>query len=98
MADPHEVLGLTSHATAEQVRQRYLELVRTYTPEQYPQRFAEIQAAYDQLRNPAQRIEATMFDPEAGESIEDLIRQASKRLTAERLPTQVLLRLDKLSG
>ena len=40
MNDPYAELGLPTDATDEQIRRRYLELVRQNPPEQNPERFA----------------------------------------------------------
>ena len=97
MPDPHHVLGLAPDATPQQARSRYLELVRTYSPERYPRRFAEIQAAYEQLRDPADRIDRMLFKPDVARSIDELIQDAGRRLTRERIATGLLLRLDERS-
>ena len=42
MSDPYEVLGLPRFADEAEIRRRYLELVRQFSPDRDPSRFAEI--------------------------------------------------------
>lgn len=94
MTDPWQVLGLTPEADEQQVRSRYLQLVRVHTPEQAPQRFAEIQQAYEQVRDPATRVQAELFRPgEQCGTIDDLIRDHARGMVRDRLPTSTLLAL-----
>jgi len=51
-ADPFDTLGLPKHAGENEVRARYLELVKKYSPERDPERFREIRAAYEAAKNP----------------------------------------------
>ena len=95
MADPCEVLGVAPDADEEQVRQRYLELVRSHPPDREPQRFAEIQAAYERLRDPEARLHALLFEAESDETLDDLLREASERVSRDRLPTDALLALEE---
>ena len=57
MSDPFEILGLTPQASEEEIRARYLELVREYPPDRAPERFASVRSAYDELRDPLRRLD-----------------------------------------
>jgi hypothetical protein len=46
------ILGLPRDASEQDVRRRYLELVREFPPEQNPTRFQEIHAAYKAAGDP----------------------------------------------
>jgi len=50
--NPFETLGLPVDADEQQVRMRYLELVKQYPPERDPDKFREIQAAFESARDP----------------------------------------------
>jgi curved DNA-binding protein CbpA len=91
MKDPYEQLGLTSSADETQIRRRYLELVREFPPDRAPDRFAEIRAAYDALRNPTVRLEASIFDitPHA-DSVEAIAEDLRARLRNARFPVFLL--------
>lgn len=89
----HEVLGLPADADEEQVRQRYLELVRLHPPDQDPVRFAEIRSAYDQLRDPTTRIERVLFGPTPPATVDDVELAVYRQLRQKRIPTAVLLSL-----
>ena len=50
--NPFLTLGLTEQATEEQIRARYLELVKQFPPERAPEEFQKINAAYERARDP----------------------------------------------
>ena len=50
--DPLRILGLSRVATEEEVRSRYLKLVKQFPPERDPERFREIHAAFQAARDP----------------------------------------------
>ncbi|CAN5784511.1 hypothetical protein BH23PLA1_BH23PLA1_00570 [soil metagenome] len=91
MSDPYEVLGLSRQADELEARRRYLELVREFSPERAPERFAAIRAAYDQVRDPARRLEAQLFEIDGRDSVEAIVEDLRARLHATRWPTAVLL-------
>jgi curved DNA-binding protein CbpA len=94
MSDPYEVLGLTPTASEAEIRQRYLELVRSFPPDREPERFSEIHAAYEALRDPALRIERQLFECECkDDSFEAIATDARKRMLEVRLPVDALLAL-----
>ena len=95
MIDPYEVLGVSADATEEQIRQRYLALVREFPPEQEPKRFAEIRDAYDQLRDPVVSLERRLFNLTAVDTFDTLLAAERQRQRARRLPTPVLLSLGE---
>ena len=51
ITEPLDVLGLARGATEEQIRSRYLELVKQYPPEREPERFREILGALLELND-----------------------------------------------
>src|SRR3954447_5219957 len=86
MHDPFQVLGLAPDADDAAVRQRYLELVRRYTPEQAPERFAAVRAAYEQLRDRDTRLRYRLFEGGRSDTIEALIEEVTCR-SRRRRPT-----------
>lgn len=93
MADAYEVLGLKAGASEADVRRRYLELVREYPPDREPERFAAVRAAYDQLRDPVERLRARLFSLESDDSLDAILADAKQRLRSVRIPTGTLLSL-----
>lgn len=61
MLAPYLVLGLTPSATAEAIRKRYLELVRTHRPGRRPERLQRITAAYEALKDDRARVRTALF-------------------------------------
>ena len=55
------ILGLELNATDEEIRKRYLDLIKQYTPEKDPDRFQEITVAYEQIKTPRSRIRGKLF-------------------------------------
>jgi curved DNA-binding protein CbpA len=95
MTDPHSILGVSPDVDEAALRRRYLELVRRHPPEKSPRRFAEIRAAYEQLRDPADRLESQLFQTRTQDSLEDVIAGVRARVRAGRIPTKTLLSLGE---
>lgn len=54
-------LGLSPAASQAEIRQRYLQLIRTHPPGQHPERFQQITAAYEALKDDRSRVETAIF-------------------------------------
>jgi curved DNA-binding protein CbpA len=91
--DPYEVLGLGPQASDEEIRHRYLDLVRKHPPDRDPERFAAVRRAYDKLRDPLRRLQARLFEPETGDSLEKIIAEVRRHAQSRRIPTDKLLSL-----
>ena len=61
MLIPYLVLGLAPSATAEEIRKRYLELVRAHRPGRHPERLQRITAAYEALKDDRARVRTALF-------------------------------------
>jgi curved DNA-binding protein CbpA len=95
MPDPYTVLDLALDSTDEVIRRRYLQLVRTYTPERAPERFAAIREAYDKLRDPVSRLRYRVFEAGKDDTLEAIIADAKARLPRRRVPVADLLALGR---
>ena len=94
MTDPYETLSLTPDAGEAEIRRRYLELVREFPPDRAPERFAVVHAAYEELRDPARRLQSQIFRSETtADSLEMLSADLRRRLRTARLPVASLLDL-----
>ena len=93
MSDPYEILGVSPQADLVEIRRRYLELVRESPPDREPERFAAIRAAYDEVRDPARRLNALIFEPGTHDSLDALIAELRGRLASARLSVEALLSL-----
>ena len=94
MDEHFDVLGLTKDASESEIRERYLELVRAFSPERAPERFAAIHAAYSALRDPTARLESQLFSIECeSDTLEKLTNDVRQRLRGVRLPVETLLSL-----
>lgn len=69
MVDPFEILGIPPDSTDEAIRQRYLQLVKEYTPEKHPERFAAIREAYDAISDLDTRLSRLLFHDNHHESM-----------------------------
>jgi curved DNA-binding protein CbpA len=96
MNDPYEVLGLASDADEAEIRRRYLELVRQFPPDRAPERFAAIRAAFDEVRDPARRLEAQILRVSTTDSLDAIATDIRARLTPARLSLDALLMLADL--
>jgi DnaJ-class molecular chaperone len=91
--DPYLVLGIDTNADSDQIRARYLALVREYPPERSPEKFAEIRAAYDNLRDPVVGLEKRLFDLRVADTFDTLLASEKQTFQHRRIPTDVLLSL-----
>jgi len=83
----YRILGLSTGASGEEIRQRYIELVKHYPPDRDPERFREILAAYEKLRDLPSRLESLLF--EIGEADPELFI-TGLRSRARRRPIPLL--------
>ena len=91
MSDPYAVLGLPPNSDDAAIRQRYLELVRQFTPEHHPARFAAIRAAYDSLRDQDTRLRHRLFEAGKKETVDAIIEELTCRSSRRRVPLKQLL-------
>ena len=61
MLAPYLVLGLSPSATTEEIRRRYLELVRAHRPGRHADRLQRITAAYEALKDDRARVRTALF-------------------------------------
>jgi curved DNA-binding protein CbpA len=61
MDDPFTVLGVGEDAGDDQIKQRYLALVRAFPPDREPDRFQTYRAAYEALRDQRKRLEVKLL-------------------------------------
>ncbi|MHB8899010.1 MAG: J domain-containing protein [Thermoguttaceae bacterium] len=95
MSNPYQILGVSTDADDAALRRRYLELVRQYPPEKSPQQFAEIRAAYEELRDPAARLEKQLFGSSTAETLDEIIAELRSQVRDRRIPTETLLSLGE---
>ncbi len=93
MSDPYQVLGVSTDMDDAAMRRRYLELVRQFPPEKCPQEFAKIREAYEQLRDPAERLERNLFRASDGGALDDILAELRSKMQSVRIPTETLLSL-----
>lgn len=75
--DPFSVLGLDENVGDDEIKRRYLALVREFPPDLEPERFQAHRAAYEALRTERDRLAAKMLFAHGG---------ALARLKAASLP------------
>jgi curved DNA-binding protein CbpA len=97
MNDPFEILGLAQGAGDDEIRKRYLQLVREFPPDRAPERFAAVRAAYDTLRDPVRRLETELLSLTTNDSFEALARDLRARVLGPHLPAETLLSLAETS-
>lgn len=97
MSDPYEILGVPRHADEAEIRRRYLELVREFSPDRAPERFVAIRTAYDEVRDPAKRLETQLFHVQSTDSLDALAADLRARLRKARVPLNTLLSLAESS-
>lgn len=91
MIEAHTILGVQANAAPDQIRSRYLELVRKYPPDQNPEKFREIHNAYQVLSDPLVQADALTSVSRDRPILADEIEKA--KAIRGRLPTLALLAL-----
>lgn len=91
MDDPYAVLGLPADSDDAQIRQRYLELVRQFSPEHAPTRFAAIRAAYESLKDLDTRLSYRLFEAGKKDSVEAILEELTCGSARRRVPLKTLL-------
>jgi curved DNA-binding protein CbpA len=61
MSDPFTVLGVGEEVGDDEVKHRYLALVRTFPPDRDPERFQLYRAAYEALSDERKRLEVKLL-------------------------------------
>jgi DnaJ domain len=61
MNDPFTVLGVGEDAGDDQIKRRYLALVRAFPPDREPERFQTYRAAYEAVRDQRKRLEVKLL-------------------------------------
>jgi curved DNA-binding protein CbpA len=97
MSDPYEVLGISRQANDTEIRQRYLALVREFPPDRTPERFAAIRAAYDEVRDPENRLRRLLFPSHSNDTFDTLTADVRARLRKGPFPAAALLALAESS-
>ncbi len=78
MISPHVILGVRWDADDGEVRQRYLELVRSHPPSRDPDRFRLIREAYEQMGSRAARVQTHLFVAAEYSSFEDAVAELER--------------------
>jgi DnaJ-like protein len=61
MSDPLSVLGVGEDSGDDEVKRRYLALVRAFPPDREPERFQAYRAAYEALCDERKRLEVKLL-------------------------------------
>ncbi len=59
--DPFTILGADENASDDDIKQRYLALVRNFPPDREPERFQTYRAAFEALSTERRRLEAKVL-------------------------------------
>src|SRR3989339_400545 len=78
------VLGLSPGATGEEVRRRYLELVKEHPPGRDPEAFQRIASAYEALRDDRVRVQEAIFGRSPPLDFETALRELVQARQPER--------------
>jgi hypothetical protein len=70
--DPFQTLGVAADANTEQIRQRYLELVKQFPPDRFPEKFSQIRDAYEMAGDSIRRWQFRLLDHH-GNSLHEVV-------------------------
>lgn len=77
--DPHVILGVDRNASEQEVRQRYLALIKLNPPETHPVEFREIHQAYKSAKDPLILAQRLLSPPKRMPEWDDVIAQQEKQ-------------------
>lgn len=77
--DPFAVLGISSDATADELRARYRELVRRHPPDHDPAAFERIRDAYAAATDPHRRAKDRLFGPPPAQDLAEIAAAIHRR-------------------
>jgi len=55
------ILDLPLDASDQEIRKKYLELVKKFTPEKYPEQFQKVTDAYESVKDRRSRVKSRLF-------------------------------------
>ena len=55
-------LDVTLEANDQEIRKKYLELIKQHTPEKSPDRFQQVTTAYEKIKSSRARIRTALFE------------------------------------
>jgi curved DNA-binding protein CbpA len=87
--DPFSILGVDEDATDDEIKRRYLALVRSFPPDREPELFQTYRAAFEALRTERDRLAAKLLAQHGG---------ALARLEATCLPSPEARRNGRVSA
>ncbi len=97
MLKSYLILDLPLNAPDQEIRKKYLQLVKNYSPEKDPVQFQRITTAYESIKDKRRRVETNLFsalkDMDAQETIKTLAE--SVKLTRKTPGLQELLKAIK---
>lgn len=95
-SDPYQTLNLSTTADEAEIRRQYLRLVKEHSPEKDPEGFAAIREAYEELRDPVERMKTRLFGIRDDHQLDQIHSELLRRIRTARIPTSKLLELAKL--
>lgn len=91
MANPYTVLGVPADATDEQIRKRYLELIRQFPPEHHAEQFSRVRAAYEKIKDLDARVRHRLYEANTEDTIDAIIEDLACQTPRRRFTLQQLL-------
>lgn len=89
--DPFAILGIEQNAAEQEIRQRYLALVKLHPPEIDPEKFREIHQAYQSAKDPLALAQRLIAFPQEAPDWHDVIAQQKSQ--PPNLPASMLIAL-----
>jgi curved DNA-binding protein CbpA len=86
----YHILGISSQASADEIKRAYFQLVRKYSPEKDPERFQQIRIAYNTLFDSNSRENYDVMQ-KYGDQVKDLILQAQNKMQLEEWSNAIFL-------
>ena len=98
MQTPYEILGVKPEADDAEIRARYLDLIKQYTPEHHPQKFAAIRDAYEKLKDLNARVLQRLFGHDRHLSFDAIIEEYLCRMPRRRITLREFLAMPSIQN
>ena len=98
MINYYLTLGVSLEANDQEIRARYLELIKKYTPEKDPVRFQQVSTAYEKIKSARARIRTALFETDENPNTEAALEALSVAARPQRVRVGLKTLMHALSS
>ena len=83
------ILDLPMNSSDEQIRKKYLKLIKENRPENAPEQFRKIQAAYEAVKDRRSRIKTKLFAAFTNSEIDETLQTVAQSIKFSKKQTKL---------